>query len=80
MVYGGDMTGLAWSKLKNLVLVLQGQAVSGFGNHLYDMAMLLWIKEATGSAAVMGLAMLLTHLPEAVLAPLGGCWPTGRAG
>jgi MFS family permease len=42
------------------------------GNQIYDMAMLLWIKELTGSASLMGLAMLTTNLPEAVLAPLGG--------
>lgn len=34
--------------------------------------MLLWLKEMSGSATVMGIAMLLTNLPEVLLAPLGG--------
>ncbi len=54
------------------MLLLQGQFVTNLGNQVYDIAMLLWLKELTGSAAVMGLAMLLTNLPEALLAPLGG--------
>lgn len=58
--------------IKNLALLLQGQFVSSFGSYVYDIAMLLWIKELTGSAAIMGLAMLLTSLPESILAPLGG--------
>ena len=58
--------------LRNLFLLLQGQFVTNLGNHLYDVAMLLWIKELTGSAAVMGLAMLFSSLPEALLAPIGG--------
>jgi MFS family permease len=59
-------------KNRNLLLLLQGQFVTHMGNQIYDMAMLLWIKELTGSASLMGLAMLMTNLPEAVLAPLGG--------
>ena len=58
--------------IRNLALLLQGQFVSNLGNQVYDIAMLLWIKELTGSAAVMGLALLLTNLPEALLAPFGG--------
>jgi MFS transporter, DHA3 family, macrolide efflux protein len=58
--------------VRNLVLLMQGQFVSNLGNQVFDIAMLLWIKELTGSAAIMGLAMLLTGLPEALLAPFGG--------
>ena len=58
--------------LRNLVLLLQGQLVTNAGNQVYDLAMLLWIKELTGSATIMGLALLLTNLPETILAPLGG--------
>jgi MFS family permease len=55
-----------------LALLMQGQFVTNLGNQIFDIAMLLWIKELTGSAAIMGLAMLLTGLPEALLAPFGG--------
>ena len=57
---------------RNLLLLLQGQFVTHMGNQIYDMAMLLWIKDLTGSASLMGIAMLMTNLPEAALAPLGG--------
>lgn len=62
----------AHKSLRNFLLLLQGQFVTNLGNQVYDIAMLLWLKELTGSAAVMGMAMLLTNLPEVVLAPLGG--------
>ena len=57
---------------RNLWLLLQGQFVTNMGNQIYDIAMLLWIKEVTGSASLMGLALLLTNLPHALLGPLGG--------
>lgn len=57
---------------RQLALLLQGQLVTNAGNQVYDVAMLLWIKSLTGSAALMGLAMLMTNLPQALLAPLGG--------
>lgn len=57
---------------RNLLLLVQGQFATNAGNQIFDIAMLLWIKELTGSAAIMGAAMLLTSLPEALLAPLGG--------
>lgn len=57
---------------KNFILLLQGQFVSNLGSQIYDMAMLLWLKEISGSPAVMGLAMLLSNLPETLLAPAGG--------
>lgn len=34
--------------------------------------MLLWLKELTGSATLMGVAMLMTNLPESIFAPAGG--------
>ena len=60
------------SGLKNMALLLQGQLVTNAGNHVYEVALLLWLKELTGSAALMGLALLATNLPEVLLAPLGG--------
>jgi len=51
---------------------MQGQFATNLGNQIYNVAMLLLIKELTGSAAIMGLTMLLTSLPEVLLAPFGG--------
>lgn len=63
----------------NLLLLMQGQFVTSIGNQIYDAATLLWIKELTGLAAIMGIAMLLTGLPEALPAPFGG-GPADRFG
>jgi MFS transporter, DHA3 family, macrolide efflux protein len=57
---------------RNLFFLLQAQFVSQIGSQIYDLAMLLWLYAKTGSAAAMGTAMLISNLPEAVLAPLGG--------
>ncbi len=70
-VDGGDGGAIIPGR-RNLYLLMQGQFVTNIGAQVFDIAMLLWIKELTGSAAIMGLAMLLTSLPEALLAPLGG--------
>ncbi len=59
-------------KNRNLLLLIQGQFATNLGNQIFDIAMLLMIKELTGSAALMGLAMLMTGLPEVLLAPFGG--------
>jgi DHA3 family macrolide efflux protein-like MFS transporter len=66
--------------LKNMILLIQGQLVTNMGGQIYDVALLLWLKELTGSAALMGLALLATNLPEALLAPLGGKIADRRGG
>ena len=66
--------------LRNMALLLQGQLATNIGAQIYDVALLLWLKELTGSAALMGLALLATNLPEALLAPLGGKIADRRGG
>ena len=60
------------TSIRNLILLAQGQFVTALGSRVFDVAMLLWIKQATGSAALMGLAMLFSSLPAVLLAPFGG--------
>lgn len=44
---------------KNFVLLWLGQAISQVGSFVYGIAMVLWIKQATGSATVIGAIMMV---------------------
>jgi MFS family permease len=57
---------------KNFFLLWQGQLVSQIGNQVHYIAMMFWIKHATGSASLMGLIMMFSMLPGVILGPIGG--------
>jgi len=57
---------------KNFFLFWQGQTVSRIGSQIYFMAMMLWVKEATDSATLMGLLGMVAGIPSILLAPIGG--------
>jgi len=57
---------------RNFFLLWQGQTVSQLGNQAFEVAMMFWILEKTGSASLMGLLMGLSTLPGVILAPFGG--------
>jgi len=57
---------------KNYVLLLQGQFLSRLGTGLTSLVMLLWIKQTTDSASLMGLLSLLSSLPAVMFGVIGG--------
>lgn len=57
---------------KNFFLLWQGQFVSQLGSQVHSIAMMFWIKHATGSATLMGTIMMLSMLPGIILGPFGG--------
>ena len=57
---------------RNYLLQWQAQSISRLGSQAFAVAMLFWIKHATGSAALMGLLQMLSTLPAVLLTPIGG--------
>jgi MFS family permease len=57
---------------RNLLLLWQGQTISHLGIQAYDVALLLWIKHATGSATIIGLMLMTAGLTGALLGPIAG--------
>lgn len=57
---------------KNIVLLWQGQLASQLGMQAYTVAMMFYLMEHTGSAALMSVLMTLSVLPAVILGPLAG--------
>ncbi len=57
---------------KDFFLLWQGQSVSQLGNHIFSVAMILWIKAATDSASLIGLLGMVSGIPAVILGAIGG--------
>ncbi|RPI02128.1 MAG: MFS transporter [Calditrichaeota bacterium] len=57
---------------KDFVLIYQGQFVSRLGSQVFMIAIVLWIKEMTGSASLMGIVGAITSGVAIVLGPFAG--------
>ncbi|MEP7010929.1 MAG: MFS transporter [Acidobacteriota bacterium] len=56
----------------NFLTLWSGQVVSQVGDQAFLVVMMFWIKEATGSASVVGLLMMLSSLPALLVGPFAG--------
>lgn len=61
-------------RLRNFALLLSGQLISKLGSSIYLVAVILFIKQITGSPGALGLFQFIAYLPIVVLTPLGGIW------
>jgi MFS family permease len=56
----------------NFSVLWTGQFVRCFGDQFFSIALMLWVKQATDSATIMGMIMMVSTLPGVLLGPLGG--------
>jgi len=57
---------------RNLFFLLQGNIVSKAGSALFDIALVLWLKQHLGTGTAIGIIMMLSNIPEIVLSPFCG--------
>ena len=60
------------SSSRSLRLLVLGQASSLFGSAILQLALAMYVLEATGSAAVFAGMLAAAGVPSLLLAPLGG--------
>ena len=57
---------------RGFFLLWLGQTISQLGSPAFSIGAMLWMKEATGSASLMGLLMAASAVPALLLSPFGG--------
>ena len=62
--------GRLWNR--SFTLLWLGQKISQLGNPAFNIGAMLWMKDATGSASLMGLLMTASMVPALLLSPFGG--------
>jgi hypothetical protein len=71
-----------WSPLarRGFCLLLASDVISNVGDWLYNIVLLVFVFERTGSAAWVAVASIVRIAPEIGLSTLGGWWPIATTG
>ncbi len=64
---------------RNFGLFWQGQLVSHLGSQMFLVALLLWLRDMTESATLIGLVLTTATLPGVLLGPFGGALADRRS-
>src|SRR4051812_45184176 len=59
-------------KHRSFTLLWVGQTISALGDSLYKLALSWWVLEATGSATIMGVVLILSFIPSTLFVLMGG--------
>src|SRR5437870_5529671 len=59
-------------RCRSFALLWAGQSVSRLGDFVYQIALVWWVLQQTGSAAAMGLVMVCAFAPMLVFLLIGG--------
>jgi hypothetical protein len=66
-------------RLRSFALLWSGQTISRLGDRFYQVALVWWVLEKTGSAVVMGTVLIFFEVPMLIFVLLGGAlvdrWP-----
>lgn len=57
---------------RSFLLLWAGQLVSQMGDRIHAIALMWWVLEKTGSAALMGTVLIFATVPSVLLAPIAG--------
>ena len=57
---------------RSFLLLWVGQLVSQVGDRVHAIALMWWVLETTGSAALMGMVLIFATVPSVVFGPFGG--------
>jgi MFS family permease len=57
---------------RNFLLLWAGQLVSQVGDRIHAIALMWWVLETTGSAALMGTVLVFATVPSVIFGPLAG--------
>ncbi len=67
-------SSLSILKNRNFMLVWAGQTISVMGDSLFQIALMWWVLEKTGSVALMATVAIIVALPTIILGPFAGTY------